>query len=185
MKRLMIMLVCFLMVWCCGVNTSARAEGLLQSFFSGLLGSDPEPEIYESGDFRWSLLEDGSAEIRRYTGKKNKVVIPDQIEGHPVTRIGEGAFSGKERITSIVIPEGVTAIAKRGFSGCYKLGSIELPESVKSIGYQAFASCINLTRIKLSPGLESIEESAFVSCDKLKSLELPEGVKSIGDTAFL
>ena len=41
---------------------------------------------------------------------KGKVVIPETIEGYPVTTIGSGTFYERERIVSITIPNCVTTI---------------------------------------------------------------------------
>jgi len=43
---------------------------------------------------------------------------------------------------STTIPESVTSIGDNAFFGCHKLTSIDIPNSVTSIGYQAFRDCI-------------------------------------------
>ncbi len=46
------------------------------------------------------------------------VVIPAEINGKPVTAIGEGAFSGWTSLTSVTIPDSVTEIEWNAFYGC-------------------------------------------------------------------
>ena len=42
-----------------------------------------------------------------------ELIIPDEIEGLPVTSIGDRAFWGCYRLTSITIPDSVTSIGYR------------------------------------------------------------------------
>ena len=48
--------------------------------------------------------QDGKITITNYTGDGGKVVIPSEIDGKPVTEIGNGAFYGCTSLTSVVIP---------------------------------------------------------------------------------
>ncbi len=52
-----------------------------------------------------------------------EVIIPDEINGLPVTIIGDSAFS-KCSIEDIVIPENITYIGYNAFYSCYPLNSI-------------------------------------------------------------
>lgn len=60
-------------------------------------------------------INNGKASIAKYVGKKKIVVIPDSIDGHSVTKIGESAFDGCTGLTSINIPNSVTKIGWRAF----------------------------------------------------------------------
>ena len=113
-----------------------------------------------------------------------ELVIPDTIEGNPVTSIGESAFSQCKSLTSITIPDGVTSIGLQAFFHCDGLTSITIPNSVTSIGVQAFVICTNLTSITIPDGVTSIGASAFSQCTSLTSITIPESVTSIGAEAF-
>ena len=103
---------------------------------------------------------------------------------YSVTSIGEYAFSGCDRLTSITIPEGVTSIEDGAFCGCGSLAAITLPEGVKSIGELAFSACDRLTSITLPEGVTSIGNSAFYECIGLTFIIFPESMITIGDWAF-
>jgi len=68
-------------------------------------------------------VKDGTVTITKYTGPGGGVIIPDKINGLPVTAIAGGAFSGPS-LTSLTIPAGVTSIDKEAFSGCTSLASV-------------------------------------------------------------
>lgn len=52
-----------------------------------------------------------------------------------------------EKVTKLVIPDGVTSIGKIAFEECYGLTSVEFPNSVKSIGEHAFTLSNSLSSI--------------------------------------
>ncbi len=112
------------------------------------------------------------------------LVIPNTIEGNPVTSIGRFAFGGCTRLTSITIPDGVISIERSAFSGCSNLRSITIPDGVISIGGQSFFNCSSLTSITFGDGLTSIGISAFALCSSLESITIPDSVTSISRRAF-
>ena len=57
-------------------------------------------------------------------------------------KIGDWAFFGCSRLTSITLPSGVTEIGEDAFWGCSGLTSITLPSGVTKIGNSAFSGCI-------------------------------------------
>ena len=69
-----------------------------------------------------------------------RLVIPDTIDGNPVTSIGAYAFNDN-KLTFIEIPDGVTSIGFGSFVYCSSLTSITIPEGVTSIGANAFKEC--------------------------------------------
>ncbi len=126
-----------------------------------------------------------------------EVVIPAEIDGYPVTSIGEKAFTtwteidggvtqitGRSNITSIIIPDSVTSIGDWAFSGCTGLTSINIPNSVTSIGDYAFNQCTGLTSITIPDSVTSIGDYAFNQCTGLTSITIPDSVTSIGESAF-
>lgn len=67
-----------------------------------------------------------------------EIVIPAEVNGLPVTSIGENTFARNTSLTSIVIPDCVTSIGQSAFYGCVSLTSINIPDGVTSIDYATF-----------------------------------------------
>ena len=115
-------------------------------------------------------------------GCKNSVIPTDDS----VTAIGDSAFFGCTRLTSITIPAGVTTIGEYAFYGCTGLTSITIPASVTSIGNNAFDRCTGLETVTFAAGgkLTTIGGFAFYNCEGLTSITIPANVTTIGARAF-
>lgn len=133
-------------------------------------------------DFEYEL-KDGEATITGYTGTDLEIVVPDTIEGRPVTVIGEKAFS-KYDMTSIVLPDTVTEIEEDAFEYCKLLNKIDIPDSVTKIGGSAFENCENMREVNLGKGLEFISGYTFRYCKLLEKIDIPDSVTEIYDYAF-
>ena len=101
-----------------------------------------------------------------------------------VTEIGEYAFYGCSGLTSIPLPSGVTKIGNSAFDGCSGLTSLTLPSRLTEIGFGAFSGCSGLTSMTLPSGVTEIGDYAFYGCSGLTSLTLPSGLTEIGYCAF-
>lgn len=96
------------------------------------------------GDYLYEVV-DGAVKITKYTAKLSAVTIPEQIDGLPVTIIGESAFANTIT-SSVVIPASVTTIEDFAFYAT-RIKSVNIGSAVTSIGYQAFAACNYLDSI--------------------------------------
>lgn len=121
---------------------------------------------------KWTCsIKNGTAEVRPkhpVDQLSGNVVVPETINGKPVTSIGREAFAGCETITSITIPEGVTAIGERAFSRCTGLTEVRLPVSLAKIDDGAFFGCNTLTSIHIPVNVTAIGDAAFFGCSKLR-----------------
>ena len=100
-----------------------------------------------------------------------------------VTEIGDYAFCGSG-LTSLTLPSGVTKIGDYAFRDCSGLTSLTLPSDVTEIGNAAFEGCSGLASLTLPSGVTKISYSAFFHCSGLTSLTLPSGVTEICNAAF-
>ena len=136
------------------------------------------------GDFEYSVLDDGTVGITKYTGKAEKVDIPKKIDGKSVTRIGANAFEYCSNITSITIPDSVTSIYSYAFRYCTSLKSITIPDGVTEICTDAFKYCTSLKSMTIPGSVTNIDSGAFSGCESLISVTIPNSVTNIDGGAF-
>ncbi|MDO5141368.1 MAG: leucine-rich repeat protein, partial [Eubacteriales bacterium] len=142
-------------------------------------------------EYIWQV--DGTVAIRGYSGEKKDVVIPDEIDGKPVTSILPFAFSGSDiesvvlpstlkeitrgafyrsNIESVVLPSTLEKIGENAFRGT-KLKEIVIPDSVTDIGAETFCNCASLKKVVIGSGLELIHVGLFENCDSLEEVVIP------------
>ena len=123
--------------------------------------------------------------INTYEGSNNELIIPQEIDGVPVTMIQENAFKDNKKITSVVIPEGISVIPTEAFSGCSNLTSIVLPSTIKTIQRWAFLYANKLSSIVFPEGLTTLESAAFQRAEGLSGiLVLPTTLTSKAGYTF-
>ena len=81
--------------------------------------------------------------LTEYMGNDSDVVIPDGVE-----IIGR-AFSHRENLISVVIPDGVKQIWDEVFNDCANLKSITIPKSVEKFYANNFYQCDSLENVYL------------------------------------
>ncbi len=145
----------------------------------------PDPAV---NDFGYRVTG-STVTINQYKGKSTAVVIPEKINGKPVTGISETAFQESDysavRITSVVIPETVTSIGRLAFAYCKFLRTLEIQgNGLKTIGNQAFDQCSSLQSVKLPGTVQSMGEYAFAGCQAMTSINIPVDLVSVGLSPF-
>ena len=150
----------------------------------GLKNADGQFIYYEYTNNNTELAVSRGIYYDKYTGD---IVIPESVtcfgRTYSVTSIGDYAFYGCDRLTSVTIPNSVTSIGDGAFKGCSGLTSITISNSVTSIGGYAFYGCDRLTSITIPNSVTSIGSKAFYNTC-LKSVTIGSGVLSIGSDAF-
>lgn len=160
----------------------------------------------ENADFRYLVKGNQVTIIKWLNETATEVIIPEIIEGKPVTAISGGTFS-KCSGKTIEIPDSITYINYFAFVKCdfeYNekenlkyLGNSQNPylflvgttnknittatidENCRFIGIEAFSGCRQLTDLKLSKNLTSICGSTFEGCNNIKYNE-KNGLKYLG-----
>ena len=132
-------------------------------------------------DFEYEVSQDGTAvTIKKYIGEATDVVIPDTIEGKPVTKIYIMAFGATE-IKSVDISDNIIDIDYAAFGHCENLESVRFGENVKNIGEGAFASCTSLKEVYLPKKLESLGDKAFRKCTALETVFIPASLMNFDE----
>lgn len=98
--------------------------------------------------------------------------------------VAEGLYLNGEKITDLVIPEGVTYIGNYAFYEYEDLTSVTIPGSVKTIGGNAFTRCTGITSLTIGNGVTTIGNAAFFECEGLTSITIPESLTTIDELAF-
>ncbi len=168
--------------------------------------------VLSKNEFKYSYNDTGIV-IEKYKGHKLNVNIPDNIDGIPVTEIGNGAFmyygsDWKHFDFQVTIPDSVKIIGDEAFNGCKTLKLTRIPKSVEYIGYRAFNGT------PLDEAAQNAGVDMFIINDRLlyryngdspkpiipqnitavcggafmdkntESIEIPENVKYMGGMAF-
>ena len=140
--------------------------------------------------------EDG-LELLLYAGHDTSIELDDEVNGVPVTAIGERVFYLFAYLESIRLPKYLKRIGPGAFAGCSGLNEISFPESLQVIEKGAFLSCAmregqrgytgedsGLRSITLPAGLKSVGENAFAGCALLGSVQINGADTHLGPACF-
>jgi len=125
------------------------------------------PEMPDALPYLTYAVKDGEVTITQCDPSfEGELVIPEQIEGYPVTAIAEFAFSDCIGIGIVMIPGTVTEIGEYAFLGCTGMLLAYMDEGVTCIGQGAFSNNENLMGVFLPTSLETIHDDAFNGCEQ-------------------
>lgn len=136
------------------------------------------------GEYEYETSVQGEAVLTRWLGTEAEPNIPEDLDGLPLTYIGEGAFKDSTTLESLRLPNGVLGIGPLAFYNCSALKYLTLPGTLEEIGDFAFAYCASLQAIALPEGVQRIGEYAFGDCTALTAAIIPASVIHIGLDAF-
>ena len=148
-----------------------------------------------SGDYDYSVYENGKALLDKYTGTDSSVRIPAAIDGYEVIGIGSYCFSKPEEFLSIYKNHTLKEvtfdsdckliyIADSAFENCVELKNISLPTNILAIDGSAFEGCTSLQSVNLPERLVCIGGGAFYGCTSLKKVIIPDSVVTLKNSVF-
>lgn len=141
-------------------------------------------------NFEFEELPDNTLKITKYTGKNNmylnKIAVPSEIQGKPVTQIGERAFAECCYLVDIILPDSIIKIGSQAFGACVYLQHINLPKHLKSIDINAFLCCSRLIKIHIPKSVKEIGLGVFMFCNNLKEITVdPENLNYTSENGIL
>ena len=165
----------------------------------------------ESDDIEYSI-ENGEATV---TGVPNKmtiteIVIPDEYDGVPVTKVADFAAANLEYVTKITVGKNVKEIGPWALENNQHVTAIEVDENneyfcdvdgvlftkdMKTLLFYPLAkdlkdakdangNDIQVSEYTIPDGVETIRTKAFYKCGKITKIVIPDSVKVIEEKAF-
>ena len=124
----------------------------------------------------------GGEYFTRYNDSTKQLTIGSQI-----TEIGISAFQNNTILESVYFSNAtsLTTIGDSAFNGCIKITTITLPQSLQVIKGKAFGGCTELANLTLNEGLVTIGAEAFANCERLSAIAIPSTVRTVGFEAFI
>ena len=164
------------------ISSAKETTALSVKADSAASGSAVDP----AGDILKYYVDDEEVTISGFKPDEfvTDLVIPERIDGYPVTEIEYSAFSETD-IQTVSLPSTLTTINAYAFENCEKLKEITIPASVRTMRSYVFYGCDALKKVTFKTNkLDTISDGTFSYCKKLESIKLPSSVKRIEYCAF-
>lgn len=145
-KKLLVLLVA-------GVVCGAIMRVMALWVSKNTLSASAAEQIY--GDLTY-VLHNGNAEITGCAAGVTALEIPAEIDGSPVTAVGDSAFLKQQKLQTVSLPDSVHSIGSQAFSGCINLQEITVPSGTQSVSNSAFSGCTNLEKAVLGDSVETL-----------------------------
>ena len=133
--------------------------------------------------YTYTLDDANRATITGYNGSAAALYIPEEIDGHEVVAIGNGAFEDRTDLRTVMIPDSVTRIEVWAFYNCNNLSNVTLSNNLNYMGEYAFGNCKKITKIEIPKSLDS-SGGPFKNCDGLKTVTFEKGTTEISSSLF-
>ena len=168
-------------------------------------------EATDENGITWSYTVENN-EIVEISYKEGEIpetlYIPEYLNGYPLTKIQDSAFSKNKNLINIVIPDTVTSIGDYAFWECTNLVDIKISKSIREFGWRILDNTEWYNKqpdgevyidyifydykgempenasINIKEGTEVISDSCFSHEDNLLSIEIPNSIKYIPDRCF-
>ncbi len=205
------------------VSAFTLAAGCYASFSANkVMAQDPDPYYqYQSADDEYETVnqeqEDYCMVFHVYSdhaeldacpsyGAK-KIVIPEEVNGVPVTYIDNVVFWHHSELEEIVIPDTITDVGWGAFKytkwlenkraedtmvvingilidGSACSGDVVIPETVKTICDEAFSGADKLVSVTVPDTVENIGYEIFRNCRNLKKVIFPDNMNVLKTYTF-
>ena len=181
------------------VWTVGQAEEVTKLFVAADAKSVPENALLKYGTspsfYSVHILLDGLRSVEFLTDTNGRSAVASigkgsfwglpldeviNLDRTVVRSIGDYAFNGCTRLTSIDLPETLIEIGNYAFEDCSVLSSVSLPATIRSLGNEVFYGCSSLDEIWVnSTSLPTLGSWAF------RGTPLEKGYSTSGSTPYL
>lgn len=123
-------------------------------------------------------IQDHEVEVLRCYGNDPRIILPESIEGMPVTKVAAYAFSdrGSQETEEAGLiyesKEHAMFAAQDQLLAGMNVEEIVLPDTVREIGNYIFYGCKRLSKLEFSNGMMQVGSGAFTGCSGLKALKI-------------
>ena len=94
--------------------------------------------------------------------------------------LGRHSLSASNKLTSLILPDGLTTVEDFALYACQKLKMVYIPSSLTSIGSH-FLGASKVEDVKIPEGVTELGNQFLDRCSALKTLELPASLTTPGD----
>lgn len=114
-----------------------------------------------------------------YCDKLTEIVLPQGIK-----TIDEWAFAKCMGAKRVILGDGLERIGNHAFLKCRGAKEISIPGSCKTVDVSAFYQCRSLQKLTIGNGVQVLNKGAFEECEALTEVTLPDSVTTLGKYAF-
>ena len=111
--------------------------------------------------------------------KNTKIMSASDLSGSSFS----SSIFAKSDVESVTLADGLLYVIGGVFKDAEKLTSIVIPDGVKRLDTEIFSGCKALTSVNLGK-VESIGDRAFAGTEALESIVIPSTVTTMGATVF-
>lgn len=129
------------------------------------------------------ITYNGSIADGKPTYYEGELAVPAKVRHnntiYSVAGIGAKAFCGADRLTGIVLPEGLKAIGDFAFEGCTSLERIIFPGGSVNFGEGVFFKCDKIQDVSFGSDWKEVDLKMFRWSDSLMSITIPAKMEKI------
>ena len=139
--------------------------------------------ILSKKDKTVEVTYNGSISKKLPTYIDGELTIPAKVKHdnivYSVVGISAKAFSGADKLTSIVMPMGMTMIGDFAFEGCISLNKVIFPGNTIKFGQGVFYKCNKIQNVSFGSDWKKIDLKVFRWSDSLTVVNIPAKIEKI------
>lgn len=123
----------------------------------------PQPQVMTLEDFKYVMLDDGTAKIVGYTKTEapTDLKIPAYLNGAKVTVLGENTFTSEHKLINVELSRFLTKIEPKAFNKATLKSVKFLDAKVETVEPYTFNECDNLVQVVFNDAVKNLKDHAF------------------------